>query len=140
MVRVASHPKTGAVITVSSNNPEYGTIRLDEESVQFQNNFMNKTRRSVFIRGKVVDLESLGYKANQALAGKIIKRESFEPFYEGQEPKMNPTTGDIVLKDNKPVYLEFIYTLDAKAQDVWVESSEEDLDPVAESAQAEQNI
>ena len=140
MVRVASHPETGAVITVSTNKPEYGTIRLDEESIQFQNNFMNKSRRSVFIRGKVADLESLGYKANQALAGKIIKRESFEPFYEGQEPKMNPTTGDIVLKDNKPVYLEFIYTLDAKAQDVWVESSEEDLDPVAESAQAEQNI
>lgn len=140
MVRVASHPETGAVITVSTNKPEYGTIRLDEETIQFQNNFMNKSRRSVFIRGKVADLESLGYKANQALAGKIIKRESFEPFYEGQEPKMNPTTGDIVLKDNKPVYLEFLYTLDAKAQDVWVESSEEDLDPVAESAQAEQNI
>ena len=140
MVRVASHPTTGAVITVSTNNPEYGTIRLDEETIQFQNNFMNKSRRSVFIRGKVADLESLGYKANQALAGKIIKRESFEPFYEGQEPKMNPTTQEVVLKDNKPVYLEFIYTLDAKAQDVWVESSEEDLDPVAESAQAEQNI
>ena len=140
MVRVASHPTTGAVITVSTNNPEYGTIRLDEETIQFQNNFMNKSRRSVFIRGKVADLESLGYKAKQALAGKIIKRESFEPFYEGQEPKMNPTTQEVVLKDNKPVYLEFIYTLDAKAQDVWVESSEEDLDPVAESAQAEQNI
>lgn len=140
MVRVASHPVTKAVITVSENNPEYGTIRLDEESIQFQNNFMNKTRRSVFIRGKVVDLESLNYKANQALAGKIIKRESFEPFYEGQSPKINPTTQKVVLKDNKPVYLEFVYTLDMKAQDEWVESSEEVSNPVAESAQAEQNI
>ena len=122
-VTVIAHPETGLVITPSSNNPEYGTFRVDSENRSLENGFVNISKRSAFIRGRIVDLETLGLKAGQTLAGKIRRKESFHPFYEGQEPKINPTTKEVVLTDGQETYLEFEYTADAKAPDLWVDNS-----------------
>jgi len=123
MVKVIAHPETGAVITVSKNNSQYGTIRLDSENVSLEGGFMNKSKRTAFIRGKVSDLQSLGYKAGQTLGGKIMKKESFSPFYEGQRPKINPSNGEIILTNGEETFLDYTYTSDANAADVWVGST-----------------
>ena len=105
-VVVVAHPETGLVVTRNASNPEFGTLRLDQVSRTITKNFLSESKRTVFIRGNYDLLVSLGYKANQKLAGKIIKLESFNPFYiksDGtpQEPKINPTTQEVVLKDGK---------------------------------------
>jgi len=120
MVKVIAHPETGAVITVSKNNSQYGTIRLDSENVSFEGGFVNKSRRTAFIRGKVEDLQSLNFKTGQMLSGKIVKKESFTPFYEGQRPKINPSNGEIILTNGEETFLDYTYTSDANAADVWV--------------------
>ena len=141
-VVVVAHPQTGLVVTRNESNPEYGTLRLDQVSRTITNNFINESRRTVFIRGNYDLLVSLGYKANQKLAGKIIKLESFNPFYiksDGtpQEPKINPTTQEVILKDGKPVYLEFQYVEDESTPDQWVENPLESVETSSEDSSDE---
>ena len=124
IVKVVKHPVTGNVITISEKNPEFGTIRLDAEQNVFSDGFFNVQKRTAFVRGRLVDLESLNLKDGQVLAGQIVRKESFEPFYEGQTPKINPTTNEVVLTDGRPTYLEFEYTEDmSKPSEIWVENT-----------------
>lgn len=134
VVKVVKHPETGNVITVNVNKPEYGTIRLDQKTVSMENGFLNKTNRTVFIGGTVEDLTSMNYKDQQVIAGKIIRKESFTPFFEGQSPKINPSTQEIITKDDKPVYMQDSYTTVLTAGDEWVGDESVEL---AEQTQAE---
>lgn len=134
---VVKHPETGLVITPSVNKPEFGTIRIDQEVNVFNNGFFAIQKRTAFVRGRITDLESLGLKDGSTLDGKIIRKESFEPFYENQEPKINPQTNEVVLTDGRPTYLEFEYTEDKDASDHWVAESnevEETADILAEQS------
>lgn len=123
-VKVIAHPTTGEVITQSTKKPEYGTIRVDSENVSMEGGYLNIQKRTAFIRGKMEDLAKLSLSANKVLPGKIVKKESFEPFYEGQQAKIYPegnaNAGAPVLTNGRETYLEFSYTADPNAPDVWV--------------------
>ena len=140
MVKVAQHPATGVVITPSTNNPEYGTIRLDSEHKSMEKGYLNIQKRSAFVRGKLEDLNALGLKSGQSLPGKIIKRESFEPFYENQAPKINPTTAELVLTNGRETYLEFVYTEDTNSTDQWVGSNSAEVSVEVANALTEQTV
>lgn len=131
--KVIAHPETGVVVTQNVNNPEYGTIRVDSETITFsQDGFMNKSRRTAFIRGEYKLLVSLGLKDGMSLPGKIIKKESYKPFFEGQSPKINPTTGEVVLTNGRETYLQFVYTEDVNASDVFIT---EEAEVIADATQ-----
>ena len=140
MVKVSQHPETGAVITPSTNTPLFGTIRLDSEHKSMEKGFVNIQKRSAFVRGRIEDLNALGLKSGQSLPGKIIKRESFEPFYEGQTSKINPSTGEIVLTNGRETYLEFVYTEDANATDQWVGANNAEVSAEVANALTEQTV
>ena len=122
-VTVVAHPTTGEVITKSTSKPDFGTIRVDSETKSFENGFINVSKRTAFLRGKLVDLESLGLTAGSKLPGQIVRQESFNPFFTAgengaiktQEPKINSTTKEVVLKDNRPVYMQQVFTQDLDA-------------------------
>ena len=133
-VQVIAHPETGSVITASVNKPDYGTFRVDSVENTFKGGFMNRSKRTAFIRGLITNLESLNLRAGQTLPGKIIKRESFVPFFDGQNPKINPTTSEVVLTDGRETFLEYEYTTDIEAQDSWVAEPVTEVAPVAENA------
>lgn len=120
-VRVTTHPETGQVVTVSKNNKEYGTIRLEESGIRFSGGFANAYRRSAFIRGKVKDLASL--TAGQEFSGTIIVQESRTPFYEGQSPKINPSTEKPHLVDGAPVFMNYEYSESDQAVDTLIKAS-----------------
>lgn len=147
-VKVAKHPETGNIITPSTNNPEWGTIRVDSENKSFAGGILNVSKRSAFIRGKISDLESLGLREGQMLPGKIQKQESFQPFYVAgqngatttQNPKINPTTGEVVLTNGRETYLQFEYVEDPNAPDIWVNESPAEVAENAQEALAGQAI
>jgi hypothetical protein len=122
-VTIATHPDTGAVITQSKKNAEWGTIRVESENVSFENGIINKGSRSAFINGKMSDLESLGLKPGQVMPGRIVKQESFTPFYDNQPAKINPKTGEVVLTEGRETFLNYVYTADVNAPDVFVKES-----------------
>lgn len=125
VVKVGVHPDTGLVITQNPNKPEFGSIRLDYKTATLSGGFSSIGNRSAFIHGRMEDLEAFGLKAGQELVGKIIKKEKFSPFYDGQQPKINPTTNEQVLTNGRPTYLEFQYTEDPNAHDMWIEEEHE---------------
>lgn len=136
-VKVVKHPETGAVITASTKNAEYGTIRVDETHTSMEGGFVNIQNRTAFIRGRLEDLNKLGLKDGQSLPGKIIRKESFEPFYEGQAPKQYPKdhkqAGENVLTNGRETYLQYEYTSDINAGDTLPSESSVAVETLAET-------
>jgi len=134
-VKVVAHPTTGDVITQNVNKPEFGTLRLDSESVSMSGGYLNKNKRTAFVGGNYAELQSLGLKAGQAMPGLIQKQESFSPFYEGQSPKINPSTQEVIFKNGKEVFLQFEYIADANAPaDVWIDETPAEVDEATKEA------
>lgn len=133
-VKVVAHPETGNVITPSTNSPGFGTVRLDSSHVSMEGGFINRSRRTAFLRGRVEDLNAMEFTEGKVLPGIIVKRESYAPFYDGQTPKQypvgamvngQPVGGQSVLTEGKETYLEYVYTQDSGATpDVWVGSTQ----------------
>ncbi len=116
-VKVGVHPETKAAITINAEKPEYATMRVDQEVISMENGFLNKTKRSDFITGKTADLQAIGYFGGQELPGQIVREEALVPFFEGQAPKKNPSTNEVILLDGKQVYFQDRYTEDLSAKD-----------------------
>ena len=109
--------KDGSVIKQSASKPEWASVMVVGETVGFNNGIMNTSRRIAFLRGRKAELEALGLHEgtdlNAKLASlgadtvKIVRKESLTPAYEGQQPKINPTTQEVI-KDasGNPIYMQ----------------------------------
>ena len=133
-VTVMPHPTTGAIITPSSNNPDWGTVRVDASSVEFNNGIMNTRNRTAFIRGEIKNLKQMFTRAGQILQGKIVKETSSEPFYTGQSPVVNPNTGEVVMRNGAPFYQNYVFTTNLSESDREVQAT---ATPVVSGATAE---
>ena len=69
----------GGVITVSSNNHDYGWVTLKQDFIDHYSNQVYKTR-SAIIMGLVDTLQGLDLAEGEVLPGKIVVREQTEPF------------------------------------------------------------
>ncbi|MDL2223586.1 hypothetical protein LJB98_05770 [Bacteroidales bacterium OttesenSCG-928-M11] len=120
------NPETNELINVSSRNADYCTIRVESSVLANDEGLLMYQKRVAKLRMQTILAESL--KANGMLSagkelpikGKIIVRESFEPFYDGQEPKVNPRTGEMVLYMEAPVYRQTVFTSSETARDVFI--------------------
>jgi hypothetical protein len=114
----------GNVIRVSSNNPEYGVIRVVQESVQFVNGWMRRKEKSALIPGFVEDLQSLKWKNGQELSGQIIVKESLEPFNEAdpdRDLKYAFAGGPLCVFEDQPIYRKTFFTLDMNQTDEYIQ-------------------
>jgi hypothetical protein len=113
--------ETGSVIVISKNNPEYGTIRVVQDRIVFdESGFARKKSVSALIAGKVSDLKSFGWKSNQELPGKIVVRESLTPF-NAKDPdrdfKVAGKSNIVCCLDGEPIYRKTFYTMNESTQD-----------------------
>lgn len=112
----------GNVIRQSNNNSEYGYIRLQQDRVTFGNGgWVKRSKVSTLLHGKLEDLQSLDFKANSELAGKIIIKEQLEPFNSNdpdRDYKYAGDTGIICCVDGQPIYRKTFFVADTTAQDV----------------------
>jgi len=115
--------EAGAVIN-SSNNPEFGFIRVEQVKNVFDDNgFMKRAKLSALIHGTVTDLEDAGYFGGQELDGKIVIIEALDPFNEKQPLKgikEAGKTGIVCTYGGMPIYRKTIYTENAATQDAYV--------------------
>ena len=70
----------GSVIVPSQNNPEYGSIRLEQKVAVTSGGFVNTKTRSAFLNGSLEDLKALGWADGQMVDGHIIIKEALTPF------------------------------------------------------------
>ena len=116
--------KNGNVIGVSENNPDYGYIRLEQNSVQINDQgWLRNAKRSALIKGRVEDLMAAGYREGQELSGKIVVVESLSPFNVNnpdRDLKIAGDTGVICRVDDEPVYRQSFYTQNPDAFDMLI--------------------
>ena len=53
----------------------------------------------------------------------------------GQQPKINPQTNEQVLTNGRPTYLEFQYTEDSNAHDMWIDNEEDEVEQEVQKVQ-----
>lgn len=104
----------GNVVGVSENNPDYGYIRVETICTQIDNEgWLKNVKRSALIKGKVTDLVEVGYKEFDEIPGRIVVRESLEPF-NPENPDKNlkiaGNTGIICRVDDEPIYRQTFFT------------------------------
>lgn len=120
-VTVVSIDPNGNVINVSKNNPEYGYVRVEQVSrVISESGWLRMSKRSALIKGLVKDLVEADLHDGQVLEGKIIVRESHQPFNPEnpeRDLKIAGDSGIICRVDDMPIYRQSFYTMDANAQD-----------------------
>jgi len=123
-VKVTADEVTGSVIVTSKNNPDWAHIRVEQSRIVIDDNgFARKKTISALVHGTVDDLKSFGWSRGQELPGKIIYKESLEPF-NSKDPerdyKVAGKTGIICCQDGQPIYRKTFYTLKMDVQDVSV--------------------
>lgn len=123
-VTVAVNSKNNQVFTandtVSKNGKELGFYIVKSTSLGMEKGFIVEQTRSATLTVETKLAEKLAWKEGTALPGKIVVHESFEPFYEGQECKINPDTKAEVKVDGKNVYRQSRYTDDVNAVDTLI--------------------
>ena len=117
----------GNVIRQSSSNSEYGYVRLQQQRVTFSNTgWVKNSNITTLLHGKMEDLQALDLKADDTLPGKIIIKESLEPFSNNdpdRDYKYAGETGIICAVDGQPIYRKTFFVADATAEDVPVYAS-----------------
>lgn len=129
----------GNVIRVSQNNPEFGHVKLEQERITFGNTgWVNRKNVSTLLHGKVEDFREMGINKMTEISGKIVIRESLEPFNSNdpdRDLKIAGNTGIICCKDGQPIYRKTVFTADINAEDVLV--SHDNGDAIREANQNE---
>jgi hypothetical protein len=110
----------GNVLTVSSNNPEYAWIFVEQTTVQFDNGWMKNVLRKARINGKKNELVDAKFEAGQEIPGKIVILESLIPF-NNEEPdrdlKIAGKTGIICRYEDQPIYRQSFFTTNLNSFD-----------------------
>jgi hypothetical protein len=121
--------ENGNVVTISSNNPEFAWIILEQNATQMENGWLRKVTKKARIMGKTTDLVELKYTKNTELPGKIVVVESLTPFNSSdseRDLKIAGDTGVICRVNDQPIYRRTFYTSDSTAEDVYVQHTNSD--------------
>ena len=114
----------GNVIRQSSSNPEFGHVRLQQTRVTFGNGgWVKKSNISTLLHGKLEDLNDLGLEGMDSIPGKIVVKESLEPFSKNdpdRDYKKAGETGIICCVDGQPIYRKTFFVGNVSAEDVLV--------------------
>lgn len=114
----------GNVIGVSKNNPEYGYVKIQQSTIQINDQgWLRPVVRTALIKGKVEDLLNCDFQPEQVLPGKIIVRESLIPFNNDnpdRDLKIAGDTGIICRLDDQPIYRQTFYTQNVNAVDEFI--------------------
>ena len=108
-----------------SQNPEIGYVRVTQDAVNFSaSGWVQKKTRSALILGNLEDLKSFKFKNNQKLDGKIVVKESTEPFNmtdPERDLKIAGETGIICCtKDGEPIYRTTFYDVTGEQADTFI--------------------
>lgn len=122
--------KNGNIIGQSTNNPEYGYIRVQQQTVQIsEQGWLKTVKRSAILKGKMEDLLSAEYREGTQLPGKIVVVEALEPFNPtnpDKDLKIAGDTGIICRVEDQPIYRNSFYTSNPNAFDELISHTNSD--------------
>ena len=114
----------GNVVRVSTNNPEYASIRVEQSTFSFDKGWMRKKARTAFIPGMTNELSEMVKQMNITdgfeLSGNIIIKESLEPFNQenpDRDIKYAGNTGVSCKFEDQVIYRKTYYTESKNEED-----------------------
>lgn len=114
----------GSVIRVSEKNPEYGSVRVEQEVIEFNDRgFAGSKNRVAFIRGELSFLHKMNFKGGQVLPGRIVVKETLQPIDPNNLEyglKKASKDGPVCRVDDEPIYRNSFYTEDSKIEDEFI--------------------
>lgn len=112
--RIDNHPDSRGLIVLSPNNPEWASMVAVSRTFDWQASGLSRfVDRQVTMRYTVKMLREIiknfDLKVGDDLSVKVrpsrlIVKEQLTPFFVGQQPKMNPQTGCILVSGTSPIY------------------------------------
>jgi len=133
---------SNGLIRVSSTNEENGSIFLTSEEEVWKDSSVFIEKRTAFFRGPIALLEKLIQKAvngnfNTIKEHKIVKEQSFEPFWENQSPVQYNEDGELKTYtiDGLPVYQQTLAVSDLSREDKLVPSESAIIEVATPSAE-----
>ena len=139
-VTVSKPQDAKSIVVVSTSNPEQAAIML-RSTIMTANSqgFIQSEKRVGWLKGKTEELQALAATLKEGddfgakcFPVKLVVKESLEPFYTNQEPKKNPTTGEVVTHLGAPVYRQTFVVAEG--------SSEVDIKLTSDTANANVSI
>lgn len=122
--------KFGNTIGVFKMHPEYGYVRIRQKlPVINKNGWLRMSIRYGFIKGLVEDLKEANLYPDKIISGKIIVKESLEPFSEENPEKhlkIAGSSGVVCTINDQPIYRDTIYTTNEDARDVYIDHDNSD--------------
>lgn len=111
------------------NQPKFGSIGLRQEVLLFRGNFVTVEKRVGYLNGTLSDLERVVDEYNlrpdeeipDSFNKKLVIQESLEKSWETQNPKINPTTGEVLTYMGHPIYRRcLVVDKDSPEEDVYI--------------------
>jgi hypothetical protein len=119
-VIIVAHPTTGALFTPTAN-PDWVKCQLRSTSIGVNNGVVASINKVAFplISKSVADtLVTHGLKAGSVfpVEGKIIRKQSRVPFFEGQNP-VSQKDGTVIMYEGAEYYQQYEFTADMSQAD-----------------------
>lgn len=133
-VKVVANKNTGEVITSRTitdkegNSREVGVVMVQSKTLSGLSALGRVSTRTAFITLEEEAMDFLGDSLkdghNFPIAGKICIEETLTPYVRKdgtpQEPKINPSTGEVITFQGQPVYRNSFFTEDVNQADVFL--------------------
>lgn len=118
----------GNVIRMS-NNPEFGYVRLSQDSHKVTNGFVKRIPLTTLLHGELESLRSMDIQNKTELSGKIIVKEQLTPFStdnSDRDYKIAGNTGIICCVHGEPIYRKTFFTEDVTAENILLDHTNGD--------------
>ena len=118
---IVTADQAGCIIGIAPKNPEYGYIRIQQtRPIVSDWGWVTLKTMSALIKGLVIDLRALNFRAGQELPGKIIVREQTLPFDANNSEKNVKIAGACGVQCryyDELIYRDTFYTTNILAED-----------------------
>jgi hypothetical protein len=136
-VKVVANKNTGETVTMRTitdkdgESREVGVVMVQSTALAGLSALGRLSKRTAFITLEEDALEFLAGDLNDGadfpVAGKICIEETLTPYVRKdgtkQEPKINPTTEEVITYNGQPVYRNSFFTEDINQADVFLKES-----------------
>lgn len=124
MSKIVKNSKNGLVFTPgtkeSKDGKSYGFYVVEDSKISMEGGFVREDKRTAILTMDNALVSKVSFKEGQEISGRIQRVESHTPFFEGQEPVINPKDSKQVLRGGKPFYRQDTYTADVNAVDTLI--------------------
>jgi hypothetical protein len=111
-------------VVIPTNNPDYGYVKLQQKIKEFDEaGWLQVKTRTTLVKGRLDWLNDLRWTAGMKLPGRLVVRESLEPFNPENaehEIKYAGDTGVICRVDDQPIYRRSFWDQTGVKQDVLI--------------------